>query len=699
AVTPTPAEPVTVSEPVVTPTPAEPVAVSEPAVTPTPAEPVTVSEPVVTPTPAEPVTVSEPVVTPTPAEPVAILEPQGTDIPMNLPISENPGTVESIPRVNPVILPPVGEILPLEPVELPIIQEVLTEPIAVIPTEITQNPAQLSQIPGPTVEPVVVNPELPAPIPSAIAQPKPLEQSSPVTPPPALPQNNVSENAGGVADRQVGNLGSREGAILQVESIPSATAPSAVPRLVEASVPTAPVESILEIEQEGGSVAIPVVEAIASPGQQDSSQISVQSELEAVAQASIPQIEQMRMQEFYPNQQGPLSEEEADSKNVRDLLQRIRQEINVNPAVVYAMSLPEELQLVVMTPEGVPIIRRIPTASRNALRAKVTELLSELTNPRKTNTDSYMSASVQLYEWLIAPIAAELDAQGIDMLMFSLDAGLRGIPLAALHDGEQFLIEKYRLGLIPSVNLTDTGYKNLNETRVLAMGASDFKDPTIPLLSAVPVELALISEVFSLEKYFLNEAFTADSLRAARRAQNFDIIHLATHVKFYSGMEQTEAGSSDARGKSYIQFWDEQVPLEQMRQLGLDAGTVELLVLSACETAVGSSEAELGFAGLAVQMGVKSVLASLWEVDDEGTLGLMSEFYQQLSSQEQTIKSEALRQAQLAFLRGEVRMSGDQLVSSRGAIDLPPQIAEQMSDRSFAHPYYWAAFTLVGSPW
>ena len=114
---------------------------------------------------------------------------------------------------------------------------------------------------------------------------------------------------------------------------------------------------------------------------------------------------------------------------------------------------------------------------------------------------------------------------------------------------------------------------------------------------------------------------------------------------------------------------------------------------------MGSSEAELGFAGLAVQMGVKSVLASLWQVDDEGTLGLMSEFYQQLSSQEQTIKSEALRQAQLAFLRGEVRMNGEQLMTSRGAIDLPPEIAEDMGDRRFAHPYYWAAFTLVGSPW
>ncbi|MCT7967969.1 CHAT domain-containing protein [Laspinema sp. D1] len=698
---PTPEEPVAESEPAVTPTPEEPVAESEPAVTPTPtptptpAEPVAVSQPVGTPTPsepvAEPVAVSEPVVTPTPAEPVAVSEPQGTDIPRNIPIEENQGTVEAIPIVEQVIPPGVVEILPSEPVELPIIQEVLTEPISVMAREILQNPAQLSQTVGARVEPVAGTPELAAPLPRAIVLPKPTDQSSPVVPPPGLPRNEVSENALGVVQMEMRNLGSREVPILQVERSPSSIPPSSV----EGRVPTAP------IAQEGGTLAIPEVEAIASPGETPEAQISVQSQLEAeaIAQATIPQIEQRRMQEFYQHQQGPLSEDEAGAKNVRDLLVGIRQEINVNPAVVYAMSLPEELQLVVMTAEGVPIIRTIPTASRDALRAKVTELLSELTNPRKTNTDSYMSASVQLYEWLIAPIAAELEAAGIDMLMFSLDAGLRGIPLAALHDGEQFLIEKYRLGLIPSVNLTETGYKNLNETRVLAMGASDFQDPTIPSLSAVPVELAVISEVFSLENYFLNETFTADNLRDSRRQQNFDIIHLATHVKFYGGMEPTEAGSPDSRRQSYIQFWDEQVPLEQMRQLGLDAGTVELLVLSACETAVGSSEAELGFAGLALQMGVKSVLASLWQVDDQGTLGLMSEFYQQLSAQEQTIKSEALRQAQLAFLRGEVQMSGDQLVTSRGAIDLPPQIADQMGDRQFAHPYYWAAFTLVGSPW
>jgi CHAT domain-containing protein len=130
---------------------------------------------------------------------------------------------------------------------------------------------------------------------------------------------------------------------------------------------------------------------------------------------------------------------------------------------------------------------------------------------------------------------------------------------------------------------------------------------------------------------------------------------------------------------------------------------VNLLVLSACSTALGDEEAELGFAGLAVASGAKSALASLWEVSDEGTLGLMTEFYRQLRasrSQGKTIKAEALRRAQLEMLRGRVRIQ-DGLLKAQGSNDvvtLPPEIASR-GDRVLSHPYYWAAFTLIGNPW
>jgi CHAT domain-containing protein len=268
-----------------------------------------------------------------------------------------------------------------------------------------------------------------------------------------------------------------------------------------------------------------------------------------------------------------------------------------------------------------------------------------------------------------------------------MDAGLRTIPMAALHDGKQFLVEKYSLGSIPSVSLTNSRYKALKDTRVLAMGASQFQqlDP----LPAVPEELKAITQQFGSEKYFLNEEFTLTNLKNQRQQQPIEIIHLATHADFQPG---------DATN-SYIQLWDNQLKLDQLRQLGWNQPPqIELLVLSACRTAVGDAQVELGFAGLAVQAGVKSALASLWSVSDGGTLALMSEFYRQLNQPDVTIKAEALRRAQIAMLRGQLHVESGQLRGTGvvGTIPLPPELPE---NQDFSHPYYWAAFTIIGSPW
>ncbi|NET58419.1 MAG: CHAT domain-containing protein, partial [Symploca sp. SIO2E6] len=123
---------------------------------------------------------------------------------------------------------------------------------------------------------------------------------------------------------------------------------------------------------------------------------------------------------------------------------------------------------------------------------------------------------------------------------------------------------------------------------------------------------------------------------------------------------------------------------------------VSLLVLSACRTAVGNDEAELGFAGLAVQAGVSTAMGSLWYVSDEGTLGLMTKFYEELK--QIPVKAEALRQTQLAMLKGEVRIEDGQLIVDNERIPLPPELA-QLPDKDFSHPYYWSAFTLIGNPW
>jgi len=316
----------------------------------------------------------------------------------------------------------------------------------------------------------------------------------------------------------------------------------------------------------------------------------------------------------------------------------------------------------------------------------VANFRDELLNLRNINTDSYLPASQQLYQWMIAPLEADLKAQGIDTLVFSMDAGLRLLPLAALHDGSQFLVEKYSIGLIPSVNLTDTSYASVKNAEVLAMGLSQFTNN--PPLAAVPAELnAIISEWKG--KSFLNQTFTLNNLRSQRQDRPYRIIHLATHGYFKPG----------SPSNSYIQLSDTRLTLDRVRQLGWNQPPkVELLVLSACKTAVGDDGTELGFAGLAVQAGVKSVLATLWNVSDEGTLGLMAEFYDQLKVA--PIKAEALRQAQIAMLKGQVRIQNGRLIlsNSNKGLELPPELGK-LTNENLSHPYYWSGFTMIGSPW
>lgn len=388
------------------------------------------------------------------------------------------------------------------------------------------------------------------------------------------------------------------------------------------------------------------------------------------------------------------------NRDLQESLGAIALKTNSTPGVVYVLAA-DYLELMLLSP-GQPIIRRVVHhTNRDLLNATIQELIADVTNPRTLNSDRYLSSAQQLYQWLISPIEEELSARGTDTLIFSLAPNIRSLPLAVLHDGQQFLVEKYRLSLIPSLN-TELSYQNLSHSRVLAMGASEFADPKIQPLAQVPLELSAIAQN-PPGRVFINEAFTPENLKYQSEGGNYQIVHLATHVEF--NPENTQ--------NSYIQFWNRRLTWHEIQQIGWQNQPLELLVMSGCETAFGSPNAELGFAGLAVKNGVKSVLASLWQVNDQGTFGLMSEFYRHLSSQSQTIKAEALRQAQLAMLQGKIQVENGQLTwvdddpqtyseSLIGEIGLnhqPKNISSQTESNNLSHPYFWAAFTLVGNPW
>jgi CHAT domain-containing protein len=348
------------------------------------------------------------------------------------------------------------------------------------------------------------------------------------------------------------------------------------------------------------------------------------------------------------------------------------------------------LQLLVVTSSEEPFLVSVPDATRERVLFNGGRMIDAIIDQEPEGV--YLRSSQQLYSQLVAPISAALEEREVENLVFIMDNSLRLLPVAALHDGEQYLIEKYSVGLMPSLSLTDTRFVDIKEVGLLAMGADTFSDEA-PLPS-VPTELSVISELWNAPEPLLNNRFTLENLRSARSNQRYGILHLATHGDFNPG----------AANQSYIRFGDRRVTLDQLRTLRLYDPTVELMVLSACRTAVGNPDAELGFAGLAHQAGVKTALGSLWYVGDQATLGLMTSFYDSLRTA--PIKAEALRQAQLAMLRGEINLKDGAINienSDAPALQFPlrGEVIEALEALpvDLRHPYAWSAFTMIGSPW
>jgi len=392
-----------------------------------------------------------------------------------------------------------------------------------------------------------------------------------------------------------------------------------------------------------------------------------------------------------------------------DALGRIAALTGVKPAVIYVAFDNNQLQLILITEKGEYIGKSPQDVTSDKVKEKVQEFTNAIGDNNRAEvdipgySDTYKSPATQLYNWLVKPLEQELDEQNIDNLIFIMPPKLRSLPVAAFYDGEKekFLIEKYSVGLMPSLSLTDLRYTNIIDAQVQAMGAS--KDRTIEgeYLSRLPAAKIEVSIPFSLSNAwqgeggdtFLNENFIQRHL-IRRGDRPFGIIHLATHAKFEAGKEPEE---------QFIFLSDQPLSLDDLPELRWgDSPAVKLLILSACETAVGDEQAELGFAALAFQSEVKSVLASLREVHGVGTLPLMAEFYNNLKQGQ--IKAEALRQAQIAMLEGKVYFDQDKnkLILSgeqKGEIELPKDFSENYTGKNITDPYYWAHFILVGSPW
>ncbi len=373
-------------------------------------------------------------------------------------------------------------------------------------------------------------------------------------------------------------------------------------------------------------------------------------------------------------------------KSIQKTLIQLSRETKQRTALVYIRPGKTFTTLILVTPNGEPLVYLNRSVSESELMTVSDEFLKSISSPRLASRQRYLNSAQKLNEWLIQPLTAELAARKIDTLMLCTGAGLRGIPFAALYDGKKFLVERYNLSLIPAFSLVQLQYANLKNSQTLAAGAATFQ--TLNPLPSVPLELASIQRTSPSSKVLLNPNFTVEKVRSELQTQPYQVLHLATHGEFRPGSAKN----------SFIQFWDSQLHLDQLNRLNLGESRLQLLVLSACKTALGDVDAELGFSGLALYSGVPSAIGSLWSISDPGTLAFMDEFYRQLRTA--PTRSAALRQTQLKMISGalEFRVRDLYRSGSRTALQLPAEFESEVPD-NLNSPYFWAPFVLVGNPW
>ncbi len=335
-------------------------------------------------------------------------------------------------------------------------------------------------------------------------------------------------------------------------------------------------------------------------------------------------------------------------------------EIDDSAAVIYPIILPERLAVIVSFPDS-PLMYYEQSLPEFEVEKTLDQFLQSL-NPIYSNKKR-LQLSEQIYDWLIKPSEAELAKHNIETLVFVLDGSLRNLPMTALYDGNQYLVEKYGIALTPGLQLLEPESLNNQELKAVVAGLSK-SSQGFAALPGVETEVNEIAQYIS-SQLLLNEEFTNTGLREQLLKTPSSLLHLATHGQFSSNPEET-----------FIVTWNDQIKVKEFEDLLRareeigNAQPIELLVMSACQTASGDKRAALGIAGVAVRSGARSTIATLWSVKDESTVVLMDEFYQQLATaSSSTTKAEALRQAQISLIHSS----------------------------DFNHPFFWSPFVLVGN--
>lgn len=326
-----------------------------------------------------------------------------------------------------------------------------------------------------------------------------------------------------------------------------------------------------------------------------------------------------------------------------------------NTAVIYFVPLRDRIETIVSLPDGLHRVK-VPVGSE-----QLTFVAREFRlNLEKRTTNEYLAGAWLLYDWLIRPLEPLLTAGKIDTLVFIPDGALRAVPMAAFHDRRQFLIEKYAIAVSPGLTLMEPRAMDQTTATLMASGLSESVQG-FPALPAVVAEMKQLDERMKT-RTFMNRDFLKADVEKEFKSKDYSVVHIASHGEF----------SGDVR-KTFVLTYDSRMNLDEMEKMirpaQLRDKPVEMLSLSACQTAAGDDRAALGLAGVAVKAGARSAFATLWCVNDEASAKLIADFYGELFGRNYSSKAKALRKAQLNLL----------------------------GDPRYSHPCLWAPYLIIGN--
>ncbi|MEB3216730.1 MAG: CHAT domain-containing protein [Nostocales cyanobacterium 94392] len=334
-----------------------------------------------------------------------------------------------------------------------------------------------------------------------------------------------------------------------------------------------------------------------------------------------------------------------------EIIDTVVDQTDTTAAVIYPIILENRLEIILKLPNQNQFYHYTTFIPANEVEETLEQLQSSLRQPEQINQVKKISAKV--YNWLIRPLELDLEKHNIETLVFVLDGNLKNIPMAVLYDNNvsgkapKYLIEKYAIALTPGLQMLEPKPLQQQDLNILMAGVTEkrlIENKEFNPLINVQFELQKIQSQIPNNKKLLNQSFTDINLEKQINSAKYTVVHIATHGNFSSDLEET-----------YILTWNKLLKLNDFERLfqintNTDSQTIQLLVLSACQTADGDKRATLGLSGIAIRAGARSTLATLWAVDDESTAEFMSQFYQELLNNKFN-KVKALQQAQIKLLK------------------------------------------------